>query len=252
MYALDLLLPPTAATLEHLIDKIYLDIDHIHDQSNDFKAQYFSERVILAARNVEVDTVNESILERLPGESRTYTSADSAFIDGVLDERRWGHEYLNTIVMPGMPLHSTILKVGCPIILLRNLDPSAGLCNGTRMIITGLRDHVLEARVLTGSHAGTTAFIPRISLSSSSSSGLPFILRRRQFPIRIAFAMTINKAQGQSLRVVGLYLPIVVFTHGQLYVALSRCTDCRNLYILLSIEDPRITLNPVYKEVFRG
>ena len=120
------------------------------------------------------------------------------------------------------------------------------------MIITSLGDQVLEARVLTGSHAGTTAVIPHISLSSSASSGLPFILRRWQFPIRIAFVMTINKAQGQSLQVVGLYLPIVVFAHGQLYVALSRCTDCRNLYILLSIEDPRITLNPVYKEVFVG
>ena len=158
-YVLDLLLPPAEPSLDHLIDKIYPDIDHI-------QAQYFSERVILAARNVEVDRVNESILEHLPGKSRTYTSADSAFIDGVLDERCWGHEYLNTIVMPGMPLHSTTLKVGCPIVLLRNLNPSAGLCNGTRMIITSLGDQVLEARVLTGSHAGTTAFIPRISLSS--------------------------------------------------------------------------------------
>jgi hypothetical protein len=118
------------------------------------------------------------------------------------------------------------------------------------MIITSLGDQVLEARVLTGSHAGTIAFIPHISLDSSDTSGLPFKLRRRQFPIRIAFAMTINKAQGQSLRVVGLYLPIIVFAHGQLYVALSRCTDCRNLYVLLSTEDPRITVNPVYKEVF--
>jgi hypothetical protein len=77
-----------------------------------------------------------------------------------------------------MPLHSTTLKVGCPVILLRNLDPSTGLCNGTRMIITGLGDQVLQARVITESHAGTTAFIPRISLNSSASSGLPFTLRR--------------------------------------------------------------------------
>ena len=118
------------------------------------------------------------------------------------------------------------------------------------MIITSLRDHVLQARVLTGSHAGTTALIPHISLNSSASSSLPFTLRRRQFPIRIAFAMTINKAQGQSLRVVGLYLPIVVFAHGQLYTALSHCTDGQNPYILLSIEDPKMTMNPVYKEVF--
>jgi hypothetical protein len=150
--------------LQHLIDKIYPDINHIHDQTDNIKAQYFSERVILAARNVEVDVVNESILEDLPGESRTYTSTDSSFVNGVLDEGRWTHEYLKAITVPGMPLHSTTLKVGCPVILLCNLDPSTGLCNGTRMIITSLGDQVLQARVLTGSHAGTTAFIPRSSL----------------------------------------------------------------------------------------
>ena len=163
--------------MEHLIDKIYPDIDHIHDQSDDFKARYFSEYVILVVQNVEIDIVNESILEYLLGESRTYISADSAFIDGILDERCWGHEYLNTIVIPGIPLHFTTLKMGYPIILLYDLDPSIDLCNGIWMIIIGLRDHILEIRVLIGSHVGMIVFIPCISFSSSVSSDLSFILR---------------------------------------------------------------------------
>jgi ATP-dependent exoDNAse (exonuclease V) alpha subunit len=59
------------------------------------------------------------------------------------------------------------------------------------------------------------------------------MFKRRQFPIRPTFAMTINKSQGQTLESVGLYIPTPVFTHGQLYVALSRCTDEKNLKVLI-------------------
>jgi hypothetical protein len=117
------------------------------------------------------------------------------------------------------------------------------------MVITKLRERVIEAKIFMGSHMGEHAFIPRISLDSPSTSRFPFTLRRRQLPIRIAFAMTINKSQGQSLRVVGLNLQTPVFAHGQLYVALSRCQDCRNLFILLRPDKNGVTENIVYREV---
>ena len=82
------------------------------------------------------------------------------------------------------------------------------------------------------------------------STGLGFILRRRQLPIRLAFGMSINKAQGQSLDRVGIYLKNPVFAHGQLYVALSRCTNSQNLRVLLPPNADRRTPNIVYKEVF--
>lgn len=90
------------------------------------------------------------------------------------------------------------LKVGCPIILLRNLSPSSGLCNDTRLVLTEFKNKVLRCSIITGSHAGEEAFIPRIKLCRLPSAVLPYTLNRIQFPIRLAFAMSINKAQSQS------------------------------------------------------
>jgi ATP-dependent DNA helicase PIF1 len=94
--------------------------------------------------------------------------------------------------------------------LLRNLNQSAGLCNGTRLLVTQLSKWVLEAKIISGTHVGDKVFIPRIVLSPSDSK-LPFVLKRRQFPVSVCFAMTINKSQGQSLQHVGLFLPKPVF-----------------------------------------
>ena len=85
--------------------------------------------------------------------------------------------------------------------------------------------------MLGGDHAGQTFLIPRITISPSDLD-LPFVLERRQFPVRLGFCMSINKAQGQSVTVVGLNLQIPVFTHGQLYVALSHCTPKQGVKIL--------------------
>ncbi|CAG8836620.1 2195_t:CDS:1 [Cetraspora pellucida] len=104
-----------------------------------------------------------------------------------------------------MPPSKLALKIGCPIILLRNLASYQGLCNGSRLVVSHLTDHVIEARILSGNYAGKLVFIPRITLTPSTAN-LPFVFKRRQLPIRIAFAITINKSQGQSLKHVGLDL----------------------------------------------
>jgi len=97
-------------------------------------------------------------------------------------------------------------------------------------------------------------FIPRIQLSPPENEGYPFKFIRKQFPIRLCFAMTINKAQGQTIPNVGLYLPQHVFSHGQLYVALSRGISMDTTKILVMTEQPErhtgtYTRNIVYKEV---
>ena len=101
---------------------------------------------------------------------------------------------------------------------------------------------------------GNMVIIPQIPLSPSSTADLPFEFRRTQFPLRLAFAMTITKSQGQTLRYVGLCLTEPVFTHGQLYVALSRVTDGANLQMIVpdteeACKEGKIK-NVVYSEVF--
>ena len=127
-------------------------------------------------------------------------------------------EFLNSLSINGFPNHCLELKEGMPIMLLRNINPALGMCNGTRLIILHLGERIIEAKIITGSNVGSKVLIPRIVLTSDDSKW-PFILRRKQFPIKVCYAMTINKSQGHSLNYVGLYLPKPVFTHGQFYVA---------------------------------
>ena len=136
--------------------------------------------------------------------------------------------------------------------LLRNLAPGRGLCNGTRMIFKHATHRVLEVEILGGKHNGEIAFIPRIALHSSAPAGFHFQLNRRQFPVRLAFSMTINKAQGQSVRHIGLDLWESVFSHGQLYVALSHATSSQHISILLPPDATDCCVwNVVYVEIFQ-
>ena len=92
-------------------------------------------------------------------------------------------------------------------------------------------------------------FMPCITLCSCKSD-LTFILAHHQFPVHLAFAMTINKSQGQSVKHVGVDLHTPVFTHGQLYVAFSRATAKNQFYVLfLEGEEGTQTQNVMYPEV---
>ncbi|PWA54645.1 hypothetical protein CTI12_AA408530 [Artemisia annua] len=134
--------------------------------------------------------------------------------------------------------------------LLRNVNLGGGLCNGTRMIIRKLMSKLIEAQIITCTRVGEKVYIPRIPLTHKDPN-YPFIFKRKQFLVKLCYAMTINKSQGLSLNKIGVYLPQPIFDHGQLYGALSRATSPHGLKILMKT-DPEHgenrTKDIVYKE----
>ena len=143
--------------------------------------------------------------------------------------------------------------------ILRNIDPKNGACNGTRAIITNCGRYFIEARIAVGAFKGKIVTIHRVDTVSNWKDGV-IQTKRRQFSIRLAYAMTIHKSQGQTLARCGLYLPAPLFTHGQLYVALSRVGNPDHISIcvensncqgkLVQYSKDVYTRNVVYTELF--
>ena len=119
---------------------------------------------------------------------------------------------LNAFLPASLPPSQLRLKVRTPIILLRNLSPKNGVCNGTRLCVTRLGRRCIQARILGGDFDGQERLIPRIELQSIPDEHA-FIVRRTQFPVQLCFAITINKSQGQSFDV-GVDLRLPVFLMG--------------------------------------
>ena len=102
-------------------------------------------------------------------------------------------EFLNSLHFNGFTQHELQLKKNISAMLLRNINPSIKLCNGTRLMVIELDVKVIEAIILTGSQCGEKVFTPRIVLTYHDNKW-PFILKRRQFPIKVYYCMTINKS----------------------------------------------------------
>ena len=167
-------------------------------------------RAILAATNAEVNMLNNLLSSKLPGSEDVLRSSDQ--FDNNEDSMRFNVEYLNSRLPNGFPTHALHLKPGLPLILLRNLDPKNGLCNGTKLIF----ERVLYNKVLECKLAGTdrTVLIPRIVFIPKAGE-YPYGWSRLQFPVKPGFAMTINKSQGKSLYITYTLHPIILILNFQ-------------------------------------
>ena len=171
----ELLIQTSNNKIQALVDCTYPDFQRRFQD-----ADYIKERAILATTNEIVDEINDYMVKLLPNQEREYLSADtiSKCIDAPNDAQvLYPVEYLNTLNSNNFPPHRLLLKVGVPIMLLRNLNQSLGLCNGTRLIVTQLGDNVIEAVIITGTHTGHKTYIPRINLTTRGNHW-PFTLCR--------------------------------------------------------------------------
>ena len=210
-----------------------------------------SQCAILSARNVDVDEINEQVTNLLDENTeRIYTAIDSIknCDNGEMSEVLL-LEYLNSLNPSSLPPYKLRLRKYCIVMLIRNISLNEGLCNGTRLQIVDFSNRLSKCKVLTGDKRRSIVFLNRITLYSENE--YPFVFGRRQFPIKLAFAMTINKAQGQTFRKIGIDLRRDVFSHGQLYVALSRVRSWNSLKIYLGNQRSNTFVkNYVYKELY--
>jgi hypothetical protein len=211
--------------------------------------QAMTKYAILSPYNEQVDAYNKKVLDMMEGEAIQYRSVDST-----IDSK---HEYaskpeiLNQLSSENLPAHKLEIKRNCTLMLIRNLNVKKGLSNGTRLRLLEARPNVLKCIILTGNHKGDEVLIPRITITDDSS--FVFKLSRHQFPVKLAFAMTIHKAQAQTIEKLGGDLTKDVFAHGQLYVLMSRAREWKGLRIKLDDENnDRKVANIVYREIFEN
>uniref|UniRef100_A0A0R0JCK1 ATP-dependent DNA helicase n=1 Tax=Glycine max TaxID=3847 RepID=A0A0R0JCK1_SOYBN len=134
--------------------------------------EFFKCRAILASTNETVEEVNDYILSLIPGEQMEYLSSDYIEKSEIIDSWHFQSitiEFLNSLNTYGLPNHCIKLKIDGPIMLLRNLDQTQGLCNGTRLVVTRLAKHVIAAEIIPGKNLGDNVYIPRMSMSPSQS-----------------------------------------------------------------------------------
>ena len=213
--------------VDGFIDELYGDLKQINPKQMDLS---ILKTAILTPKNEHMRQINRIAIKKFKGKAKEYLSTNE-----VKDKRNictYTTEYLNSLEINGLPEHSLVLKIGAPVMVLRNYDPYNGVCNGTKGIVSRLSRNVIEIIIEDVNNEPKAVLLHPWDLDPSDPQiGVEF--RRHQFPISLAFAMTINKSQGQTLNKVGLYLAEPVFGHGQLYVALSRVTHPDNVKILI-------------------
>ena len=203
---------------------------------------WLSQRAILAPLNDKMCRVSDKLIPMMSAPAQTYCSVNSTITEE--DTIHYPVEFLKSMEISDLPPHILTVKCGMPVMVLRAINPPK-LMNGTRCVVTKTLPNITEVQITCGPYKHEKHSVQRIALQPSDTV-LPFTFKRNQFPLRPCFALTVNKAQEQSMQVVGLSLTAPVFSHGMLYVVLSRSAQKDAVQILA----PGVcTRNVVYEDV---
>jgi ATP-dependent DNA helicase PIF1 len=231
-----------------LIDFVYGDLKEEAKKPIDEHGEYLFKQVILATLNRDVRTFNSLVTSNLPGKPVLSTSIDMPDPKGY---NNLLEECLNKISVSSLLEHLITLKVGMPVVITQNLYSAKGMCKGTHMIVVEIKKEHIVGCLLSGPFKGDEIMIPKIKLHHKGSMTLALSFYRYQFPLIPAYAMSINKSQGQTLAFVGVLLETDVFAHSQLYVVCSRVTNCRNLLVVKPASRPAV-VNVVHHSIFEN
>ena len=205
--------------------------------------------VILCPTNKNTAVFNEQILGMVEGTSHMRYSIDYNIMERENHPQVIPEEFLHTLLPPGMHPYNLNLKIGAVYMLLRNMCVKEGLCNGTRFTLMDIDHHVLDCKMIQDDRTRPEKKFRLPRITTTPPQHYPFPFKRRQYPIRPCFAMTINKSQGGTFDVEGLDASSPVFSHGQAYVALSRVRDFNKITVLTPNEETTIQ-NIVFPQVF--
>jgi hypothetical protein len=205
--------------------------------------------MLLALTLDDTDVVNNWCLNAMPGRAIEMHAADT-FVD-CRQPDMYPPEVVSAMRIPGVPPGKLTLKVGARYMIVKNMMQH--VFNGVRCVLVSVAGtRSVFVRLISGPGAGEIVLLPAIAFAiTPEQSGLPFSIRRRQLPMIPAFAVTVHKAQGQTLTTVGLFITVPMFTHGQLYTALSRTRGWGNIRIYSTLPDPYVIRNCVCAHVLR-
>ncbi|CAM9469135.1 unnamed protein product, partial [Hapterophycus canaliculatus] len=225
--------PPEACTVrgvttfQHRIEFVYPDISTADSSS-------FADRGVFAPANTSLTVsiatsstssrIHYTLLKSADRLTKSYPN-DIAEITSA--------EFLNTVNVPGAPPHSLDLTGGCVVMFIRNVNFDSGIVNGRRRVVRSISSKIIDVQI--SANGCPLVKIPRITFEAQvGRNGVSF--HRQQFPLRVCYAMTIEKNRRQTSSGVGLDLLRDVSSHGRLYVALSRISSSRNVMTLVKAD----------------